>query len=293
MREYALFLGCMIPFRLPNMEASARKVLEALDTKLLDMKGASCCPAPISIQSLDYATWLSLGARNISIAEDMNLDILTLCNGCFETLKTVNETLRKDGSLREKVNTLLGGLGRTFKGKIDVRHLIEVLYKDIGVRKIKENVVTDLTGVNMAAHYGCHVLRPSSILKVDDPDEPHILDELVEAAGARSVPYLKKTLCCGGTIRGASKDISLDLTYEKVKQAKRSHADGFVVLCPSCFSQLDTGQVELRSSGKGDSALPVLYLPELLGIAFGMNAEEMGLGLHKIKTKSLLDKVFK
>jgi len=291
MRGYALFLGCMIPLRLPNMEASARKVLESLDIKLVDMKEASCCPDPVGIQSLDYATWLSLAARNISIAEDMNLDILTLCNGCFETLKTVNEILKKDRSLRENVNTVLDGLGRSFRGKIDVRHLIEVLYKDVGVKKIKENVVTDLTGVNAATHYGCHVLRPSSILKVDDPDEPRILDELVQATGVRSVPYLKKTLCCGATIRGISKDTSLDLTYEKINQAKRSHADCFVVLCPTCFNQFDTGQIELRSSGKGDSSLPVLYLPELLGIAFGMNAEEMGLGLHKIKTKSLLERV--
>jgi heterodisulfide reductase subunit B len=292
MREYALFLGCMIPLRLPNMEASARRVLEALDVKLHDMKEASCCPDPVGIQSLDYATWLTLGARNISIAEDMNLDILTLCNGCFETLKTVNETLKKDGTLKERVNSVLTGLGRSYKGKVAVKHLIEVLHNDVGSREIKENIVTDLSGIKVATHYGCHVLRPSSILKVDDPDEPQILDELVELTGARSVPYLKKTLCCGATIRGSSKDTSLDLTYEKVKQAKRSKADCFVVLCPTCFNQLDAGQVELRSAGKEDSGLPVLYLPELLGIAFGLNGEELGLGLHKIKTKSFLDKVF-
>jgi heterodisulfide reductase subunit B len=290
-KDYALFLGCMIPLRLPNLEASARRVLGALEVRLLDMNGASCCPDPVGIQSLDYATWLALAARNITIAEEMSTDILTLCNGCFETLKTANETLKRDGKLKDEVNKVLGKLGKTFKGKIEVKHLLEVLYNEIGPEKIRENTVTDLTGLKVATHYGCHVLRPSSILHVDNPEEPRSLDELVEATGAKSVPYLKKLTCCGATIRGTDKDGSLDFTLDKIQQATRSSADCLVVLCPTCFLQLDTGQVELRSSKKTDSNLPVLYLPELLGVAFGMNSEELGLSLHKIKTKTLLDKV--
>ncbi|WXG45955.1 MAG: CoB--CoM heterodisulfide reductase subunit B [Candidatus Atabeyarchaeum deiterrae] len=292
MTEYALFLGCMIPLRLPNLEAAARRVLEALDVKLIDMKEASCCPDPEAIQSLDYATWLSLAARNLSIAEDMGRNILTLCNGCFETLKTANETLKNNGKLKERVNAVLGKIGRSFKGSIDVKHLIEVLYKEVGVRKIRENVVTSLTGINVATHYGCHVLRPSSILKVDDPEEPHILDDLVEATGARSIPYMRKMLCCGAAVRSMNKDESLDLTYEKIEKAKRSGADCLLTICPTCFLQYDTGQIELRGSKKVDSNLPVVYLPELLGIAFGMNSDELGLGTHKVKTKNLIDKMF-
>jgi heterodisulfide reductase subunit B len=291
MKDYSLFLGCMIPLRLPNLEASARRVLGALDVKLLEMKEASCCPDPVGIQSLDYGTWLALGARNITIAEDMNTDILALCNGCFETLKTVNETLKKDLKLRNNVNEVLGKIGRTFKGKIEVKHIAEVLYREIGPEKIRENTVTNLSGLKVATHYGCHILRPSSILCVDDPEEPRFLDELVEATGARSVPYLKKLACCGATIRGIDKDGSLDFTCEKIKQVTRSSADCLVVLCPTCFLQFDTGQIELRSSKKMDSNLPVLYLPELLGIALGLNSEELGLSLHKIRTKSVLDKV--
>jgi heterodisulfide reductase subunit B len=266
-------------------------VLETFDVKLLEMKGASCCPDPVGIQSLDYATWLALAARNLVIAEDMSTDILTLCNGCFETLKTANETLKKDPKLRNEVNGILGKIGKTFKGKIEVKHMAEVLYKEIGPDKIRENTVTNLNGLNVATHYGCHILRPSSILCVDDPEEPRFLDELVEATGARSVPYLKKLACCGATIRGIDKDGSLDFTNEKVKHAMRSSADCLVVLCPTCFLQFDTGQIELRSSKKADSNLPVLYLPELLGLALGMNSEELGLSLHKIKAKSVLDKV--
>ena len=291
MKDYSLFLGCMIPLRLPNLEASARRVLETFDIRLLEMKGASCCPDPVGIQSLDYSTWLALGARNLVIAEDMNTDIVALCNGCFETLKTVNETLKRDPKLRNHVNEILAKIGRTFKGKIEVKHLAEVLYKEIGPDRIRENIVTSLKGLNVATHYGCHVLRPSSILCVDDPEDPKFLDEMVEATGARSVPYLKKLACCGATIRGIDKDGSLDFTNEKIKQALRSSADCLVVLCPTCFLQFDTGQIELRSSKKADSNLPVLYLPELLGVALGMNSEELGLSLHKIKTKNMLDKV--
>ena len=290
MTDYALFLGCMIPFRLPNLEASARKVLDTLNVKVHDMKGASCCPDPEAIQSLDYATWLTLGARNLTIAEDMDMNILALCNGCFETLKTVNETLKKDANLREKVNAVLCKVGRTFKGKVEVRHLIEVL-KEIGPKRIKENVITDLSRINAATHYGCHALRPSSILNVDDPEEPRILDDLVESTGAHSVPYLKKMLCCGAPGRSMNKDPSLDLTREKIAQAIRSSADCLVVICPTCFLQYDTGQIELRGAKRADFNLPVLYLPELIGLAFGMNSDELGLNLHKVKTNSLVDKI--
>jgi heterodisulfide reductase subunit B len=291
MTDYALFLGCMIPLRLPNLEASARKVLGALDVTLHDMNGASCCPDPEAIQSLDYATWLTLGARNLTIAEDMNMNVLALCNGCFETLKTVNETLKKDANLREKANDVLSKVGRSFKGKIEVKHLIEVLHNEIGPKRIRENVITDLSRINTATHYGCHVLRPSSVLKVDDPEEPKILDDLVEATGAHSVPYLKKMLCCGAPVRNMDKDQSLDLTREKIAQAMRSSADCLVVVCPTCFLQYDTGQIELRGSKKADFNLPVLYLPELMGIAFGMNSDELGLNLHKVKINSVLEKV--
>jgi len=290
MTDYALFLGCMIPFRLPNLEASARKVLNALDVKVLDMKGASCCPDPEAIQSLDYTTWLALGARNLAIAEGMNLDILALCNGCFETLKTVNETLKKNANLREKVNTVLSKVGKNFKGKIEVRHLIEVLH-NIGPQRIKQNIITDLGKINVATHYGCHSLRPSSILNVDDAEEPRILDDLVESTGARSVPYLNKMLCCGAPGRSLNKDQTLDLTRDKIAQAVRSSADCLVVICPTCFLQYDTGQIELRGAKKADLSLPVLYLPELMGLAFGMNSDELGLNLHKVKTNSLLDKI--
>lgn len=291
MKDYALFLGCMIPLRLPNLEASARRVLGALGVKLLEMKETSRCPDPVGIQSLDYATWLALGARNIAIAEEMNTDILTLCNGCFETLKTVNETLKKDLKLTGR---------RKFNACQDRQN---IQGQDRGQAPARGPTQRDRTTEDKGEHH--HKLeraecgyslrlprsRPSSILRVDNPEEPRLLDELVEATGARSVPYLKKLACCGATIRGIDKDGSLDFTYEKIQQAVRSSADCLVVLCPTCFLQFDTGQVELRSAKKADYNLPVLYLPELIGIAFGMNSEELGLSLHKIKTKGLLEKV--
>ncbi|MHA1650065.1 MAG: heterodisulfide reductase-related iron-sulfur binding cluster [Candidatus Helarchaeota archaeon] len=193
MVEYALFLGCNIPNRLPHLELAARKVLPHFDVKLVDIPEFGCCPEPIGIQELNRNAWMAMAAINIALAEEKELDIIALCNGCFETLRTVNTELKHNGHL-EKINTILSKIGKEVKGTQQVKHILEVLYNDIGVEKIKSNVQKELKGLKIAVHYGCHVLRPSAILKTDDPFQPTSLDTLVNALGAESIPYLRKML---------------------------------------------------------------------------------------------------
>jgi heterodisulfide reductase subunit B len=291
MKNYGFFLGCMIPLRLQNFESSVRRVLPAFDIELLPLNGAGCCPDPIGIQSLDQKTWLSLGARNIAIAEELNLDMITLCNGCFETLKTTHHELMHDPTLKAEVNAILSQINREFKGSTNVRHIVEILFEEIGVEKIKTMVQKPLTDLKVAVHYGCHLIRPSEIISFDDPERPQSLDLLVGALGATSIPYLKKMECCGAGIRSVDMDSALKMTREKLIQIKRAGADCITTVCPFCFIQFDVGQFQIQKQYNESYEIPVFYYVELLGLAMGLQPLELGLDLHRIKVDVVIERL--
>ena len=292
MKKYAFFLGCMIPFRFPHMEASARKVLEILDVELLPMEGAGCCPDPVGMQSLDLKTWMSLAGRNLCIAEEMNVDILTLCHGCFETLKTANKHLKQHLEMKEEVNEVLSKVDKKFKGTIEVKHILEVMYDNLDeIKNLCTNSPFAANGIKVAVHYGCHVIRPSDIIAFDDPERPTSLDELVEATGAKSISYMRKMLCCGATIRGVSKDPALMMTREKLLQIQKVNADCIALLCPFCYVNFDIGQTEIQRLTKEKFNIPVLYYPEMIGLSLGLSPDELGLKFHRVKVAPLLKRL--
>ncbi|MFQ5711951.1 MAG: CoB--CoM heterodisulfide reductase subunit B [Candidatus Geothermarchaeales archaeon] len=291
MSSYALFLGCLIPCHLQYMEVAARKALEKLDVELVDMPDAGCCPEPVGIQALDQRTWLALAARNLCIAESLDLDILTLCSGCYETLKAANMTLRENPGLKEDVNGILSHVRREFKGKIEVKHVVEVLYEDVGLDRISETIQEPLNDLRVAVHYGCHLLRPSNIIRFDDPERPTSLDELVEATGARSTPYVGKMLCCGVGVKGVEAETSFGIARSKLLSVGRAGADCMVVVCPFCMTQYDLSQPLIQRAYGETYDIPVLYYPELLCLAMGVNPEDLGLGFHRVSVDRVLDRI--
>ena len=290
MTDYSLFLGCMIPLRLPALESTTRILLNKFEINVEDLNDAGCCPDP-SLKSLDQETWTTLAARNLVLAEEKEQDILTLCNGCFETLKTVNENLKKDVKLKQKINERLDSVDREYQGTIDVKHLVEILSKDVGISRIKKGITTPLSNLKVAVHYGCHLLRPGNILNVDDPLRPNILDQLVEATGAESVPYYKKNLCCGAEVSGFDSETSKRLVKYKLDNVQRSKADCIVVVCPFCMLQYDVTQRLVKDDNGKNYDIPVLYYPELLLLAMGTSLEELQLDMHRTKVNPLIEKI--
>lgn len=276
--------------RLPYMETAARKSLEALGIELLDMPNASCCGDPISFQSLDRETWLVLATRNLCIAEEIGRDILTLCSGCYETLKTTNVTLKRDGRLREKVNEALSGVGREFKGTIEIKNLLEIL-QEVGIEKIEDKVVRPMKGLRVAAHYGCHLVRPGDVLNFDDPMRPVIFDRFIELTGAESIPYLKRMLCCGAGLRMVDTKEALRLVEMKLGYIEEYRADCMAVLCPYCMIQYDLTQRMIKREDGGNFQIPILYYPELLCLAMGIQPEVLGLRLHRTSVEPVLKKL--
>ena len=286
--EFKLFPGCTIGNRIPFIEASARKVFDTLGIKTSDADFA-CCPDPVGFNAVDHESWLAMGARNLTIAEGESKDIVSLCNGCFQTLKAVNHELKHDSQVREKINSKLKLIKREFKGSINVKHFVEVLH-DIGTEKIKEYVTHDFSGLKVACHTGCHYNRPSEIMQTDDPMEPVKLRELVEATGAMAVDYTEEMLCCGSGVGNAEEETSMQILANKFKSAIGAGAEAFIVICPACFQQMDTNQKKAGTQSNNEFNIPILYLTELMALSFGVNPDDIGLKFHRSRPTELLEK---
>jgi len=286
--EFKIFPGCTIGNRIPFIEASARKVFDTLGIKTSDADFA-CCPDPVGFNAVDHESWLAMGARNLTIAEGESKDIVSLCNGCFQTLKAVNHELKHDSQVREKINSKLKLIKREFKGSINVKHFVEVLH-DIGTEKIKEYVTHDFSGLKVACHTGCHYNRPSEIMQTDDPMEPVKLRELVEATGAMAVDYTEEMLCCGSGVGNAEEETSMQILANKFKSAIGAGAEAFIVICPACFQQMDTNQKKAGTQSNNEFNIPILYLTELMALSFGATPDDIGLKFHRTRPTELLQK---
>ncbi len=285
--KYAFFAGCLIPAREPHYENSVRKIAPELGIELVTMEGANCC-APFSIQSLDYLSWLALAARNLTIAEEMGLNIVTLCNDCYESLLMTNTILKKDKETRDKVNKVLADVGLEFKGKTDVKIFSDVLYEDVGLEKVKNAVKRPFNGLRVAVQPGCHLSKPKR-LHFGQRMAVLALDELVEATGAISVPYERKEACCGGPLRGINDEVALSVAKQKLDSMKAAGVDSIVTVCPFCYLELDMGQIEIKRHTKNEYNLPVLSFAELLRVAMGMDLEDWELKAHRIPVTKILN----
>jgi heterodisulfide reductase subunit B len=292
MKGLSLFLGCVIPNRYPGIEMATRLCLAKMDIDCTDLKGASCCPAPGVFRSFDRSSWLALAARNLALSEEMDRDILTLCNGCFSTLADANRILKNDPDLRMQTNRHLAKIGKEFRGTIEVRHIIEYLYTEIRPENIRRHVARPLD-IRVAVHYGCHLLKPSRERGLGSFERPEFFDDLVECLGATSVDYPDKTECCGagGGVRSALREDSLKLAQHKLSRIKEANIDCIVNACPFCHMQLDAGQEEIRQSTGVMYNIPVLHYTQLLGLALGFSPQVLGIDLNVTNDNRFLEKI--
>jgi heterodisulfide reductase subunit B len=296
MMKYAFFLGCVIPVKYPGFEKATREIMKTLDIELVDLP-FSCCPAPTSMKLAHYDTWLALAARNLCLAEEAGLSILAMCNGCINTLKEVNLILKQDPQRRELVNKALEGSNHYFKGEIEVKHLLDVLYKEVGPERIAEKVRYPLNGIRVGCHYGCHLYRPPRIMYPDELSEaasyvPESMDHILAVLGAHPTQYSRKFLCCGSAL-GTNIDgqAANEITREKLQHMKKHRIEAVAVACPSCFSQFDRGQMMLERRHHDGFAVPTLFISQFLGLALGLDRKNLGLGDHRISLDPLLERI--
>ena len=277
--KYALFLGCNIPARIEQYDASVRAILRQLDVRLTDIREFNCCGYPL--RNSDQRSFLFSSAVNLALAEKAGLDIMVLCKCCFGSLKEAEHIMKEEGNLQKEVNRLLAQRGLNYAGKPKIKHFLSVLYHDIGLDTLKSKITRHYKGFKIATHYGCHALRPSKITQFDDPVAPTLFDKLVEVTGAKSVDWTSKLECCGAPVLGVNDDLSMSLTKRKLADGKKVGADYLCSACPYCHLQFDTIQKVIISQNGNDPLAPVLY-PQLLGLSMGIDEKTLGIGMNQL-----------
>jgi heterodisulfide reductase subunit B len=196
--------------------------------------------------------------------------------------------LNKDQRLREQVNKGLSRIGKEYKGTIKVKHFARILLEDIGLERIKEEIKRDLKGLKVATHYGCHYLKPSYIYEgFDDPQDPLTLEQILEAVGVTNIQYRRKKDCCGGPVLLSDEEIALTVAQEKLTYVKEAGADCMNLVCPFCSLMFDANQKGIETQFGSEFTVPVLYLPQIIGLAMGLSRKELGLNLNAVSTKEL------
>ncbi|MBD3370149.1 CoB--CoM heterodisulfide reductase subunit B [Candidatus Fermentibacteria bacterium] len=284
MKRFAFFPGCLIPTMHPSMEYAIRQSLPRLGIEIVDLDGASCCPDPIYFKSKDKLSWLAVAARNLSLAEDLGLDVITNCSGCTATLsETVH--LLQDEELRKKINRRLARIGRKYKGKTRVRHIATLVRDEAGYDAISESVVRPLEGLKVAIHYGCHLLKPSSIMQVDNPDDPEVLERMVTALGATPVRHRNWYLCCGKACQ--TEEIPANMMHDLLRTVDAENAEILGMICPTCFSQFDYGQMKISKMFEESFGVPPVYYFQLLAYAQGEPYDKLGFDRQRFKPECL------
>ncbi|MFX1344546.1 MAG: CoB--CoM heterodisulfide reductase iron-sulfur subunit B family protein [Promethearchaeota archaeon] len=286
MTEYKLFEGCVIGNRIPFIEAASRKVFDKIGVQTSQAPFA-CCPDPTGLKSFDNTAWLALGARNLSLAEAEGKDIISLCNGCTNTLRGVQYQLKHDSNKKEAINKDLAKIGKKYKGSIDVKHFVDVLLSKLG--SIKGAVTKQMSELKVACHPGCHYMRPVEWMEADDPLRPKNLKELVAASGASVVDYDELALCCGNAVAGPYPEHGDAILKQKCDSIKKAGANCIVVNCPACFQRLDGEQRNLSKKFETEYNIPVLYITELLALAMGVSSEEIGLKNHRTRRNTAIE----
>ena len=246
--------------------------------ELVDPVGFSCCGYPL--RSYNDKSWFLLSGRNLAIAERENMDMLPLCNGCYASLNEVKHFLDTNEEARDYVNSKIAGEGLEYTGKTSIRHVLEVLHKDIGLEKIRETITNPLTGLTFATHCGCHAIRPSDVKYTDDPEDPKMLEEIISALGAETKYYPEKMDCCGASLVLSDYETAFKLTGTKLMSLKKRNFDGLVTNCPFCFKMFDSRQDAIGKLLNEDVEVPVFYITQLLGLALDVDAFEIGLGFN-------------
>jgi succinate dehydrogenase / fumarate reductase, cytochrome b subunit len=274
--KFALFPGCVLKGAASEAYTALKNVCAALDIEIEEIPNWTCCGASHA-QGVDDLAALAVNARNISIAEQMGLPILTVCNTCTLQLRTAKYRLDHDKDLKEKVNAILKEAGHpyTYQGTSNITHFLWVLDEH---PELLDGKVTDaLQGVKVASYYGCHILRPEPIMHhASDGRHPDYLERLVRRLGGQPVWFDRSRLCCGFHAQMTAEHDVLTVTGQIVDSAARAQADLIVTPCPLCQMQLDMNQPEGRTAIASSAEVPILHLQQLIGLALGMSKEDVG-----------------
>jgi len=267
-------------------EVSLKAALPVLGVEVVDLEGFSCCGEPL--KSINQMLTLTLSARNLAICEKEELDILVPCPMCHLALSETKRILDSDPKMRDRINSKLAGEDLVYNGTSKLFHIIDLLHDVIGLDAIKEKVKKPLSELNFATHYGCHIFRPSEIGRPEDSENPQKMERILETLGAKADYYPEKLDCCGGPLLPVHPETALTKTGQKLKAIQDQGFSGMALACPWCHKMYDSKQKKAGDTVGAKLNVPVLYLTQLLGLAFGLEEDKLALDLNLSPVEKVL-----
>ena len=288
MKYYTYFPGCSTSEGgAKSYGWSAQAVSKILDTELIELDDWNCCGStPYS--SVEELASFCLSARNLALAEKKGFDLVTPCSSCYVILSRTNSYLKQYPQLKAKVDEALAAGNLEYHGTVRVRHLLDVVVNDFGYDEIKSKVTRNLGGLKVAPYYGCQVVRPRP--SFDHPENPQSLDKLIASLGGEPISFPLKSRCCGGSLIISEEALALDLIRKILDSALSNGAECLITPCPLCQTNLDAYQSRVNQKFKTNFSLPVLFFTQLMGVAFGLGNEELGLKTGIVPTERVLAK---
>lgn len=285
--KYTYFPGCSLEGANKSFDMSAKIISKLLNIELEELEDWNCCGATSTSCANEILTY-TLCARNIAIAEKKDCDVAIACSGCYKNLHTTNEFLRENPDIKEKINLALKEDNLTFKGKNKIKHLLDIVIKDVGLENVKKHIKVPLDGLKVATYYGCQTLRPlNDYGKYENPTH---FEELIKTLGATPVHYPLKTVCCGATMILTHVDIALKLVKNLIQCAYDNGAEMIITPCPMCQLNLDAYQKRVNKMFNTNYSMPVVYFTQLMGVAYGQPLKKLGIGQEIIPAKKVLSR---
>ncbi len=287
--KYGYFPGCSLERNAAAYDKSAKAVAAPLGMEFVEVEDWNCCGATEYI-SLNLLASYALSARNLAqaVRTDGMGELVAPCSACYLNLTKCDKGMRESPALAAKVNEALAAGGLSYKpGTIRVRHLLDVVVNDVGFDAIRAKVTRPLNGLKVAPYYGCFLARPGYV-PVDDPEFPIVLDRLLEALGAEVVDFPLKAQCCGGHMTQISEGMGLEMIRRLVQTASERGANLIVTVCPMCQLNLDAFQGAMNRHFGLNLHLPVLYFTQMMGLAFGIERDALGIGSELVSAREAL-----
>ena len=290
-RKFAYYPGCVAEFSSKELNATTKALAPLIDVELIPMPAATCCGAG-DIAEAKPNLYLTLNVRILSQAEEMGHDIMTICNVCTLNLRRANKMVKEDARILEQVNAeLLKAGARPYHGTVEVTHMLWYLSTEEGLSILERQGPRGLNGLKVAPYYGCQLLRPSSVMGFEDPDKPQSLERLITALGGEVAEYDGKSKCCGFPIILAREAVALKESHVSLSGARDAGADCMVTPCPLCHLAMDAYQRKAEALNDTTYNMPVLHLPQLVGLALGMSNDTMQFKKHMVSVDRVLETV--
>jgi succinate dehydrogenase / fumarate reductase cytochrome b subunit len=284
--KFAYYPGCSARSTCAELNVATHRVAVKLGLHLLQLESATCTGAR-ELRAIDPTGFYALNVRILAMAERERLPLMTICNTCTLNLLDAHAAFVSDSELAQAVNARLADEGLVYSGRTKISHFLWVLYEDIGEVRLRELVVNPLTDLTVAAFYGCHITRPPGRYGFVDSRNSIALERLAEILGCRPIDYSGRTECCGFHTAAHDEKVAIKLTGQHILSAKEGGAKTMVTPCPLCHTVLDGFQREIEKDLGQDLDMPVLHLPQLVGLALGLSPEELNIDRHIVSAGAI------